>query len=590
MPFFSCIRASRIKGLSQLKQIEAHGRRIDEASQKRVDPTRTELNFATTGGLTEDPLALVDAFKALKSKIGAVEGGGKSSIGLHLLAIVSPEWLSETGGDPRDRHNPRVREFQVQAQKWAIDTFGSDAFLGSRLDFDEAGAGVMDLFIVPTTMLKGGRGRSEKRTISVNSALKPIQHKYKKLNSFAGLQDSWAEHAQAKLDQRIERGTPKLISQRDHVYADVFREAAEDIKGQKVAVEASLASATAKEAEAETDRANAARTAAQAAVGLAKVAEKARRLERDQAKVQADRTAVAAREAAVGAKATLVEAELSKASQAARLAAQDRENAAMLRSMAQDQWQRAAAEMAKVQAERDAAIADMRKELYELNIHEELFNNHVIEEDKKLLSKAKSIDEDKKLIEELTSELNKIKKSAEIKDDLASARTDEAEFVIGVNIAPIVGNKESYSFAINTLSCLNKKENKESEKSFNNIKDKGVKELTRRIGERIVEKIETVSKEFLNFIGKWREGDIQIEYSRARADAAQAEFLAMQAKLIAVGEAARKRQAADEAAEAAELAKLTEKYGKFLPLLREREKAKKQVETPSTVKGTGIGE
>jgi len=63
-----------------------------------------------------------------------------------MLCVVSPEWLAETG-DPRDPENPRVKELFKASKEWAEEKFGPGCVIASRMDMDEAGSGVVDVFV-----------------------------------------------------------------------------------------------------------------------------------------------------------------------------------------------------------------------------------------------------------------------------------------------------------------------------------------------------------------------------------------------------------------------------------------------------------
>ncbi|UOK73521.1 plasmid recombination protein [Ancylobacter polymorphus] len=235
MEAFVAVRLQRFRNMAAIRAAEAHGRRMDETSKRRVDAARTPGNLAASQYCAEDPLALEAAFKAFKQRTGAVEGKN-AAIMAHVIAIISPEVLVEAG-DPRDPNNPRVRALFDQAQAWAKAEFGPEALIASRLDVDEAGSGIVDLYLCPTAMQAGGRGRPLKLTVSVKSALEGLAAREKELQgregilkSFEALQDSWGRWACAYIDPRLKRGKPKRETQRQHVHADIFRERAERLR------------------------------------------------------------------------------------------------------------------------------------------------------------------------------------------------------------------------------------------------------------------------------------------------------------------------------------------------------------------------
>lgn len=237
---FSAIRCKRIKNIAGLRYAEAHGKREDEASKNRVDPVRTKDNLAASKYCPDRPLDLVDAFKARKAETGANERAG-SAIGLHVIAIVSPEALD----DKRDggRHNPNNiinKAVFTEAQKWAEKEFGEGSLIAARMDMDEKGAGVVDLFIVPVSEQKQRQGSRQKAVgaqqrsqmvISTRSALEAIQRRSERSKSYETLQDSWANHLNDCPIKflKIQRGRPKAETQRKHVHSDVLREEADKL-------------------------------------------------------------------------------------------------------------------------------------------------------------------------------------------------------------------------------------------------------------------------------------------------------------------------------------------------------------------------
>ena len=236
MKALAAIRVQKIKSMSTIRAAEAHGRRLDEASSRRVDASRTALNLAASQYSPDDPLALEAAYRGFRKATGAVEGKG-AAIMAHMIAVISPEVLAETG-DPRDPNNPKVRALFEQAQEWARSEFGDESLVASRLDVDEAGAGVVDLFVCPTAMQAGGRGRKPKLTISVKSGLEAIAAKNGNKRSYSAIQDSWGEWASQHIDRRLKRGKPKRETMLQHVHADILREEYEAIDRRKAELDA----------------------------------------------------------------------------------------------------------------------------------------------------------------------------------------------------------------------------------------------------------------------------------------------------------------------------------------------------------------
>ena len=211
---YACVRVKRIGSIQAMRSCDEHGRRLDDASASRVDPSRTKRNLAWS--CVADPLAVVDAFRHRKAEAAATEYKG-AALGLHILCTVSPEWVS-SAGDLHDPGNDRNKALFQAARDWGEKIFGAGSVIASRMDMDEAGGGVVDIFVVPVHQVKQ-RGKT-KNQISVNKAFEAA---FGGGRVYSKMQDSWAEHVQKCLDPEIKRGIPKSETGRSHVHADIYR-------------------------------------------------------------------------------------------------------------------------------------------------------------------------------------------------------------------------------------------------------------------------------------------------------------------------------------------------------------------------------
>lgn len=218
---FAYCRTYDIKSVQYLTAQTRHALREDKTSQERL------RDGATPGTQIhlrpEDPSPdYVASFKALKKAKEAAERKG-AKLGVHIMCGVSPEWLAE-GGDIHDPENPRQRQLLDAAVAWA-NTWSNDGVFDARIDLDETGSAVVDLFVAPTAEQKHKSGKS-KLTVSVNKALEAlsVQHEGKKSRQYSALNTSWAEFAQANLDPRLQRGKPKSETGKEHIPPDRYRE------------------------------------------------------------------------------------------------------------------------------------------------------------------------------------------------------------------------------------------------------------------------------------------------------------------------------------------------------------------------------
>ncbi|MCX2562302.1 plasmid recombination protein [Acetobacter farinalis] len=214
-----------------LQAMTNHARRQDSVSLERVCRDRTKDNLICSA-YCSDATDLRRAYAERKALTGAKEYG-KAAVGIHIIAGVSPEYISREG-DPHDPRNPANFRVFEHAQAWAEKEFGPGSVISARMDMDEAGSGVVDLFIVPVREMKM-RGKT-KSIVSVNKALDEIREKYGKkgdLGAYSSLNTSWVKYAQEHLDSDLKRGVSKEESGREHVISDVFREEAEKIRRAK---------------------------------------------------------------------------------------------------------------------------------------------------------------------------------------------------------------------------------------------------------------------------------------------------------------------------------------------------------------------
>lgn len=218
---FAYCRTKPIKSVQYLGHQSRHARREDETSKPRI---REEVSPGTALSWSCDDAPRPDyaaSFRAFKKAKCAGERKG-AQLGVHMLVGVSPEWVREAG-DLHDPKNPRNQQLLDAARAWA-DTWSNGGTYAARIDLDETGGAVVDLFIAPTSEQKHKSGKS-KLTVSVNKALESIsiEHTGKKSKHYGALNTSWAEYARQHLDQRLERGRPKDETGVQHVGPDQYR-------------------------------------------------------------------------------------------------------------------------------------------------------------------------------------------------------------------------------------------------------------------------------------------------------------------------------------------------------------------------------
>lgn len=226
-------RTKPIKSVQYLSAQSKHARRQDQTSDLRVrDDAERGLSLSwtfedgptpefTTRTASDDKQPdYLAAFKAFKKTNGVGERKG-AQMGIHLFVGVSPEWIKE-GGDLHNPDNPRNKQLMAAAVAWA-NTWSNGVY-AARMDLDETGSSVVDLFVAPVRDQFHKKG-SSKPVVSVNKALEGLSVEVfgKRSKHYAALNTSWAEYAALHLDSRLERGVPKDKSGKEHIPPDEYR-------------------------------------------------------------------------------------------------------------------------------------------------------------------------------------------------------------------------------------------------------------------------------------------------------------------------------------------------------------------------------
>lgn len=224
----SAVRCRPMKTIQALTAASNHSRRIDGASKARLREGATRGEGLTWSLLFRNPefdrsrlsdnRNVVKAFKAHKIKHGVTTDRG--DLGAHLILSVPAAWLADAGSI-HDAKNPRNRAAFKQGIRWAEAAFGKDSVYHARMDFDEKGGGVVDIFVAPVRVDK----RSNRPRISRYKALKEIQVRRGRRKSYEALQDDWADWCQLYLDPTILRGVPKVETRAENLSVEEYYEA-----------------------------------------------------------------------------------------------------------------------------------------------------------------------------------------------------------------------------------------------------------------------------------------------------------------------------------------------------------------------------
>ena len=223
---FAFVRCDKIISRAQLGAMQRHARGEDGISKSRRRPDaeyralawdfETERLRVYLAG-KRGALNITDAFDNHLEQNDVEKLYKGAPLCLHLIVGVSDDWVKE-GGNLHDPHNPRNQKLLKSARDWAELELGG--CFAARMDMDEKGGAVVDVFIAPTYLKKTKHTTSVQ--ISTNKALSRLANKHRQQYSFSALQDSWSEYATEHLGAKFERGESKARTRRENLRPEEY--------------------------------------------------------------------------------------------------------------------------------------------------------------------------------------------------------------------------------------------------------------------------------------------------------------------------------------------------------------------------------
>ncbi|HEY8575834.1 MAG TPA: hypothetical protein VIL88_05790 [Devosia sp.] len=237
IPPFCSVRVVPLKTINHIHAMTRHAQRVDAISQERLREGAVIGTALTWTSRTRDNLDpnfdpddhaqqrdVSTAYKMHKARlgIGETKNGG---VGLHVMTVISERHFAQVG-DVHDPSNPRLKEFFEESIAWAEKTFGSGSVYMARLDLDENGTGVADMFLAPHRT----DGRSGNQKVCGSKVLVEIARKARLKMSYTALQTSWATWCQSHIDPSILRGRPVEETGAKHLPVNTYKAVINGIK------------------------------------------------------------------------------------------------------------------------------------------------------------------------------------------------------------------------------------------------------------------------------------------------------------------------------------------------------------------------
>jgi hypothetical protein len=194
-----------------------HALREGDASASVRPGAVPMAGWACSAVIPERPRDYEAAFKAAPKHFGARYRRG-APLGVNLQLNISPDWIREVG-DLHDERNERNRLLYQAALAFVRDIKG---VVAARMDLDEEGGGVVDIYVAPVfprtnRLRKDGSRGSEILEISVSKLNAFWREQSGEKTGYSGVQTLWAAYCAKNLDLRIQRGDRKSETGRQHL-------------------------------------------------------------------------------------------------------------------------------------------------------------------------------------------------------------------------------------------------------------------------------------------------------------------------------------------------------------------------------------
>ncbi|WP_284180359.1 hypothetical protein [Rhabdaerophilum sp. SD176] len=223
-PMYAFARVDKLKTFADLVDAQLHADRDPSARfeiRAGTDPVKDQIRW--TRGAGDGVFNLVEGWRQAK---GSARERARAPICMHLILGVSASWVQIAGG-LHERDNPRNRALLNAAKDFVEGQIGPVAAV--RLDLDEMGGAVVDVFAVPVYERQrrlckdGSRSDDGVLEISCNKAFEGLRSSTKERGDYSALQTGWANYAQTHLDKALVRGQRKYMTDRRHLETPEYR-------------------------------------------------------------------------------------------------------------------------------------------------------------------------------------------------------------------------------------------------------------------------------------------------------------------------------------------------------------------------------
>ncbi|WP_201838461.1 hypothetical protein [Microvirga zambiensis] len=231
-----------------------HALREGDASASVRPGAVPMAGWACSAVIPERPRDYDAAFKAAPKHFGARYRKG-APLGVNLQLNVAPGWIREVG-DLHDERNERNRLLYQAALDFVQDVKG---VVAARMDLDEEGGGVVDIYLAPVfprtnRLRKDGSRGSEILEISVSKLNAFWREQSGEKTGYSGVQTLWAAYCAKHLDPRIQRGDRKSETGRENLTVPAFKAEAAYAKALVAEAETIMEQARRDKAEVEKER------------------------------------------------------------------------------------------------------------------------------------------------------------------------------------------------------------------------------------------------------------------------------------------------------------------------------------------------